>query len=63
MSLDGFGWFRYRHFRSIDSIDAPRHLRPPLLLRVLARLPGGLLLLLRVTIIRLGQRILLTLIL
>jgi hypothetical protein len=33
------------------------------LLRVLARLPGGLLLLLRVTIIRLGQRILLTLIL
>jgi hypothetical protein len=33
------------------------------LLRVLARLPGGLLLLFRVTIIRLGQRILLTLIL
>src|SRR5271165_5228435 len=52
------GRFGGRGFRGQGRVGRLRHIRPPLLFRVLASLPGSLFLLLRVTIIRLGQRIL-----
>src|SRR3984957_1940242 len=61
MSHDGLGGHRLHGH--VGRIGCLGHIRPPLLLRVLASLPGGLLLFLRVTIIRLGQLILLTMIL
>src|ERR1700722_16090123 len=61
MSDDGLGGHRLH--RRVGHIGGLGHIGAPLLLRVLASFPGGLFLFLRVTIIRLSQLILLTMIL